>query len=320
MGYNIGDTTAGSTGGPDAWTFEIDLTDPSATTVSGDFDVVSLVSGASLGEAGNYAFSALNTGAYGSVITNSTDGTFTFTVDRAAVIASGSDQVVSFTITGTSGANSDVDDVIINILICVLRGTLVETETGPLPVECLRVGDRVLTRDHGVQPVRWIGSRKLSMAELTADPSLLPVRISAGALGDGLPFRDLGVSPQHRVLLSGWQAELMFGEDEVLVPAKALIEGVTVQTDACDGPVEYFHLLFDAHEVIYTEGAATESFHPGDYALRELGDAAKVELHKLFPELFEADDAPVFSVARPALRPWEGRLLQGSADGWREAS
>lgn len=316
MGYNIADISGNATGGPDLWTFTLDLSDPSATTVSGDFNVVSLVNGDDLGEATDgYGFSALDTTDYGTLFVNTVDGTFLFVVDRAAVIASGTDQVVSFTVSGSSGASSDTDTVTIEILICVVRGTLVDTPSGPVAVEDIAPGDLVMTKDRGAVPVRWIGSRRLSAEELAADPSLRPVRIAAGALDGERPSRDLVVSPQHRVLVSGWRAELLFGEEEVLVPAKALVNGRTIRVDPPAGPTEYFHLMFDAHEVIFTEGAPTESFHAGPYSLRELGDAARVELHRLFPELFGAGG--LHPTARMALKPWEGRLVAGSAPaGW----
>jgi VCBS repeat-containing protein len=307
VGYNISDISGDSTGGPDAWTFTLDLNDPGATTVSGDFNVVSL-GGNDLGEATDgYVFSPLDTTGFGTLSVNGTDGTFEFTVDRAAVFASGSDQVVSFTVTGTSGPDSDDDTVAIEILICVLRGTRVDTPAGPVPVEDVAVGDLVVTRDRGARPVRWIGSRRLSPAELAADPTLRPVRIAAGALDGVAPLRDLVVSPQHRVLVTGWQAEMHFGEDEVLVPAKALVNRRDVCIEVSDEPVEYFHLMFDDHEVIFTEGAPTESFHAGPYALRELGDAARAELQHLFPGLFQPGGLP--PTARMSLKPWEGRLL-----------
>jgi len=309
MGYNISDVSGNASGGVDQWTFTADLTDPGVSTVSGDFNVVSLFGGVDQGDAtSGYTFSALSSTAYGSLSYNTTNGTFVFTIDRAAVMASGSDKVVSFTITGHSGGNLDQDTVFIEILICVQRGTLIETPDGPVPVEELRIGDAVLTKDNGAQAVRWVGSRQVTETELAADTTLRPIVIEPGALGTDLPRRRLSVSPQHRVMIADWRAELHFGETEVLVPAKALVNGKSVRVDHSQKPVEYFHVLFDRHEVMFTEGLPTESFHPNDYSLRELGDAARVELHKLFPELFEANGYG--ETARLSLRPWEGHLVQ----------
>ena len=140
MGYNISDVGGETSGGVDVWTATLDLDLSSATTVSGDFDVVSLFNGANLGDATDgYVFSALSNPALGSLVFDTVTGTYTFTVDWSAVIATGSDQVISFTVTGTSGANSDTDTVQITLLICVTRGTLIDTPHGPVPVEDLHV-------------------------------------------------------------------------------------------------------------------------------------------------------------------------------------
>ncbi|MDJ0628798.1 MAG: Hint domain-containing protein [Rhodobacter sp.] len=316
MGYNISDVSGNATGGADQWTFTADLSDPGVTTVSGDFNVVSIFTGNDLGEAtSGYSFSALSTTAYGTLTTNTTTGAFVFTIDRAAVIASGSDQAVSFTITGTSGGSSDDDTVFIQLLICVLRGTLIETPGGPVPVEALAPGDLVLTKDRGPQPVKWVGLRHVNSEELSRDPSLRPVRIQAGSLGGDLPYRDLSVSPQHRILVTDWRAELMFGEHEVLVPAKSMVNDTAIRVDHTCQPIEYYHILFDRHEIVFTEGAPTESFHPGSFAMRELGDAARVELHKLFPELFRDGYG---ETARLSLRPWEGSVVLPPETGERQ--
>lgn len=308
MGYNIADVSGNATGGPNDWALTLDLSDPGATTISGDFDVVSLTSGNSQGEAtGGYSFSALSTTAYGTLSFNTTTGEYTFTVDRAAVIASGTDQVVSFTITGTSGSNSDDDIVTINILICVARGTLIATPDGPVPVETLNRGAAVSTLDGPPKPVRWIGSRKLNRDDLAANPALRPIRIAAHAFGPERPARDLIVSPQHRVFLDDWRADLLFGDDEVLAPAKGLLNDTTIRVDHETDEVEYFHLLFDRHEIIFTENIATESFHPGDFSLREVDGAAREELFTLFPEL-RSGTCP-YPAARPSLKTWEAGFL-----------
>ncbi|MBO9452402.1 Hint domain-containing protein [Tropicibacter sp. R16_0] len=308
MGYNISDVGGETANGVDVWDATLDLSLSNATTVSGDFDVVSLFSGASLGEATDgYSFSALSNPTLGTLDFNETTGTYTFTVDWGAVLATGSDQVVSFTVTGTSGGNSDTDTVVVNLLICVTRGTLIQTTKGSVPVEDLSTGDLVETLDGAPEPVRWIGSRKLSAAELIFDESKRPVVFEPGSLGADLPERDLSVSPQHRMFLQGWQAQLLFGEDQVLVPAKSLVNGSSIRKAEVTGDVEYFHLLFDAHQIIFTEGAPTESFHPGAYTLSELDGAVRDELFELFPEL-RSDDG-YGKTACIALRPWEAALL-----------
>ncbi|MGB8623429.1 MAG: Hint domain-containing protein [Paracoccaceae bacterium] len=311
MGYNIAEISGNGTssGGADGdWTFSADLSDPAVTTVTGDFDVEYLFGG-NQGEATDgYSTSGLSDPSFGTLTLDTTTGEFTFTIDRDAVIASGSDQSVTFTIVGTSGGNTDSDTVTIDILICVARGTLVDTPSGPRRVEDLRIGDAVHTVDHGPSPLRWIGSKAVQRDELARSPELRPIRISADALGMGIPRRDLVVSPQHRILLDDWRAELFFGEAELLVPAKALINDSTITVDHSLNPVEYFHLLFDQHEIVLTEGARTESFHPGPQGLATLDSAARRELVRLFPDL--GGKRPAFlPAARTSLSVREGALF-----------
>lgn len=307
MGYNISDVGGQATGGVDIWTATLDLGDPSATTISGNFEVVPLYGGGS-GEAASYTFSALSNPSLGTLSFDSSTGQYTFTVDRAAAFQNGPISQVSFSVTGQSGGNTDTDTVEITILTCLARGTLVDTPAGPVPVETLEPGDLVRTLDGPPRPLRWVGHRRVSAAELTADPSLRPIRIAKGALGRNAPRRDLVVSPQHRVLVRDWRAQLLFGEDQVLAPAKALVDDWRIRVDPACAGVEYFHLLFDDHQVIFTEGAPTESFHPGHYSLGGMAEATRRELLRLFPEL----DAPegYGATARVTLRGWEAELMQ----------
>ncbi|WP_244936035.1 Hint domain-containing protein [Paracoccus siganidrum] len=182
----------------------------------------------------------------------------------------------------------DPDDVV----PCFTRGTLIETASGPVAVEDLKVGDLVRTRDNGLQPIRWIGSRKLGRAGLAAKPNLRPIRIRAGALGTGTPSADLLVSPQHRILVRSRIAQRMFSTAEVLVAAKQLLQldGIEIADDL--ETVDYFHILFDRHEVVYSNGAETESLYTGPQALAGVGKAAREEIFALFPTLAETEDEP----------------------------
>ncbi len=183
---------------------------------------------------------------------------------------------------------------------CLVRGTRVLTPRGEVAVEDLTAGDLVVTQDHGALPLRWIGSTTLDAAELGARPALAPIRIKAGALGDGLPRRDLRVSPQHAMLLRDWRAEIVAGVDEALAPAELLVNDATIRPEAVDR-VEYFHLLFDTHQVIFAEGAATESYRPCGENHRAFDPARQAEILALFPAL--ATDASAYGpAARPVLR------------------
>lgn len=179
------------------------------------------------------------------------------------------------------------------VVPCFVQGTLIRTETGDLPVEVLKVGQRVMTVDHGAQRIRWIGHVRLDAARLQGQPRLRPIRIRAGALGDQRPCRDLLVSPQHRVLLRSRIAIRMFSCAEVLVAAKHLvgIDGIEIAEDLTS--VTYCHFLCDRHELVISDGAVTESMYPGAQAMKAIGTAAVQEILSLFPELRNLD------------RPWE---------------
>ncbi|MDP0929620.1 Hint domain-containing protein [Paracoccus onubensis] len=177
-------------------------------------------------------------------------------------------------------------------VVCFARGTLIMTDFGAVPVEELSEGMLVLTRDHGLQPVRWIGGRKINGNTLHLHPNMRPIRICAGALGENTPAQDLLVSPQHRILVRSKIAQRMFGTTEVLVAAKQLcqLDGIDIADDVSE--VEYFHFLFDQHEVVYSNGAESESLYTGPEALKSVGAAALEEIFTLFPQLKNTDTIP----------------------------
>jgi hypothetical protein len=138
---------------------------------------------------------------------------------------------------------------------------------------------------------------------------MAPVRIQAGTFGQ---HRDLTVSPQHRVLVRDSMAELLFGEGEVLVAAKDLINDGTV-TRQPGGQVTYVHLMFDRHQVVWSEGLETESFLPGPQTTSLLEQDVVAEICTLFPELDPQSGAGYGPAARPALKAYEARLLAAPA-------
>ena len=192
-----------------------------------------------------------------------------------------------------------------NVIPCFTPGTLILTARGQVAIEDLAVGDLIVTRDHGLQPLRWVGQRDLSLADLIVQPQLQPVRIAAGALGPGLPARNLLVSPQHRMLLEGARAELLFGDAEVLVAATHLTSLAEVNPVLARG-VRYIHLLFDTHELIEAEGAWTESFQPAARTYGAMDAAQRAEIAALFPEIAHGIDYPA---ARQTLKAHEARVL-----------
>ena len=199
---------------------------------------------------------------------------------------------------------TDIENVVI---VCFSAGTRIMTDRGPVAVEQLQPGDLVLTRDNGFQPLRWVGQRRLSSADLQARPQLQPVRIAAGALGADGPERTMLVSPQHRVLIEGARAEMYFGEAEVLVPAKHLVGLAEVSRALPEEGVTYVHILFDRHEIVLSDGIWTESFQPAERTLSALDAEARDEVLELFPELARGEAA--FPAARLSLRAHEAKVL-----------
>lgn len=196
---------------------------------------------------------------------------------------------------------SDIEQVI----ACFTPGTLILTERGEVPVEKLGPGDRVMTRDHGLQPIRWAGRRDLSQIDLLVRPEFLPVRIAKGALGAGLPERDMAVSPQHRMLVAGHRTELLFGVGEVLVAALHMVGLPGIDRSVVAG-VSYIHLMFDQHEIILADGTWSESFQPGAATLDSMGEAQRDEILELFPDI---NQSGVYPAARMSLRGREARVL-----------
>lgn len=171
-----------------------------------------------------------------------------------------------------------------NVVACFTPGTAIATARGERLVEELCIGDRIITRDNGIQQIRWIGSKRLSTLDLARNPHLCPVLLRRGSLGDNLPERDIWVSPNHRILVNSAQTALQFQEQEVLAAAKHMIgaQGIAaVQVQA----VTYLHLLFDQHEVILSNGCWSESFQPDAQRLQGFGHAQRTEILELFPDL-----------------------------------
>ncbi len=215
----------------------------------------------------------------GTVINDSTFGTITVVAGTSYSLSSGSFTLPSgTTVTYTAFENGAG-------FPCFTRDTLIRTDQGNRPIQTLTTGDMVLTIGNGLQAIRWAGRRRFDLAAMEHDPKLRPVRILAGALGQGVPDRDLLVSRQHRMLVQSKIAQRMFGAAEVLIPAIKLtaLPGIFVDQEVQE--VEYFHLLFDRHEIIEAEGAPTESLFTGPEALKSLSRDARAEIFGIFPEL-----------------------------------
>lgn len=239
------------------------------------------------------------------------DDNDTLVIQGPAVITLDTPGGENGTVTWSNGDTltfSDIENI--DYIPCFTPGTLIKTARGEVPVERLRIGDRVLTRDNGYQMIRWIGARNLGAEETKARPSLRPIRIREGALGPNIPERDMQVSPQHRVLIGNAATQMWFGEEEVLVAATHLTCLDDVEEDAGEAGVTYVHILFDQHEVVLSDGLWSESFQPGDMTLAALDGAQRSELLTLFPELDGQEMLhEVYPAARSTLKAHQARVL-----------
>ncbi len=208
-------------------------------------------------------------------------------------------------------------------VICFASGTGIKTIKGVVAVEDLEIGMRVLTMDTGFQAIRWIGSRKLSKAEMDANPNLRPIRIAAGALGPNTPENDLVVSPQHRILVRSVVADRIFGANEVLVPAKLLLDYPGVNIDETCDEVTYWHFLCDDHQIVYAEGMPAESLFTGPEALKSVSAEAREEIFAILPWLAELNhDALPRSARRlvkgPQAKQMVKRLVKNNKEVFAE--
>lgn len=140
--------------------------------------------------------------------------------------------------------------------VCFVTGTLIRTSRGDVAVEDLAIGDMAVTASGGLRPIIWIGHREMKAAGAVLPFHQQPVRVRAGAFGQGLPTRDLSLSPGHPILV-GADAD---GQDGALVPVMCLINGTSVLRQPAT-QVTYWHIELDAHDILLAEGLAAESYY-----------------------------------------------------------
>ncbi len=138
-----------------------------------------------------------------------------------------------------------------DVVTCFAAGTLIATARGEVPVEALRAGDLVVTAHGGapLQPVVWIGHSRVQVARHRDRRQVAPILIKAGAVADGVPHRDLRVSPEHAMFLDGR-----------LVPARLLVNGTSIVQELWCREVTYWHVELPAHGLLVAEGAVSESY------------------------------------------------------------
>ncbi|MEP2532330.1 choice-of-anchor L domain-containing protein [Shimia sp.] len=235
----------------------------------------------------------------GEIITLNADGTITVETDEDV-----GTNVFTYTVEDDDG-NSDVGFVSLETseatTPCFVSGTEIVTKTGMVLVEDLVPGQMVLTRDNGFQPLRWTG--KTSRLAMGRDA---PVRFEAGALGnhDAVEY-----SPNHRVLFHSQKAALLFGESEVLVKAKDLVNGSTISIRENGAPVTYVHLLFDRHQIVRGNGMDSESYHPGRETIDCFDAETREEILRLMPNMDAMMGYGFGPAARVSLRKYEAEAL-----------
>lgn len=210
---------------------------------------------------------------------------------------------------GLTGTVTLLDGTIVNFanienIICFVPGTLIATPAGLRRIEDLTVGDPVITQDNGIQDVGWIGKTTVRGQDRFA-----PVKFNKSVWPGATD--DLTVSPQHRMLIKGYRAELLFGQSEVLVPAVHLIDGLDVVRQPQDS-VTYVHIMFQQHEIVFANGIPTESFHPGACGVDALACQARDELFTLFPGL-RSNPNSYGATARMSVKAREAKLLIANA-------
>lgn len=208
-------------------------------------------------------------------------------------------QVTSINLGTFNGVEYDATLVSTRVepFVCFAGEAPIATARGLIPAVKVELGDMLLTMDNGFQPVRWIGRRRIA-----GQGAMTPVEFDAGAIGNSARLR---LSPNHRVLLRSWKAELLLGESEVLVAAKHLVNGTSIRNAPCRA-VTYVHFLLDNHEVLFANGAPCESLFLGDGTKQSLSPEALTEIHTLFPELKEKGPR---MMSRPEIKGYEARLI-----------
>ena len=191
-----------------------------------------------------------------------------------------------------------------NSVPCFGPGTMITTQNGEIPVEWLDTSDKVLTRDHGFQPILWIGRTKIAPEYFERFPDERPVRIPAGTLGPNCPTHDLQLTGDHRIMVQSAEAELMYFSAEVLAPAKAWVDAGIGNLLSPSQEYMVTHLLCASHQIIVAQGAWVESMFTGVQTLRRLGGKDIAQLENLL-----GPDLHCQQTARPCLTRKEARLL-----------
>jgi len=243
----------------------ISLSDPDGDPITGaTIDIGGgFLAGDQLGFSNQNGITGLYNQATGELSLSGTASSGAYQTALQSIVFSSSDQdpdengadtsrTIDFTVneqsaTGTTIGSNTLQSQI-DVAVCYVAGTRILTASGEVAVETLQVGDMLVTTSGAHRPVRWLGSRRVDCARHPEPSAVWPIRIQAGAFAEGVPTRDLWVSPGHSLFVEG-----------VLIQADKLVNGATlVQVPLAS--VEYWHVELDSHDVILAEGLAAESY------------------------------------------------------------
>lgn len=212
--------------------------------------------------------------------------------------------------------DADTPLILPDFVPCFASGTRIVTRRGAVAVETIRPGDMVVATDGRQHKVLWVGSKTINLAELCDDHyrKLVPVRISAKALGARPPYDDLVVSQQHRILLRHPLTESVFGMDECLVPAVSMV-GYMADFATDVAQVTYHHILCAEHITLLANGIEAESLFMGDLLKDGMRPALRAEIDLVFPRIGELARRGARQTCRPSLKMYEGRLLANMIAG-----
>lgn len=169
-------------------------------------------------------------------------------------------------------------------LLCFSAETMILTPSGAVPVGDLRVGDQIITRDYGAQPIRWVARRKVMRDQIVEQPNLGPIRIAPNAFGAQMPTTPLVLSPQHRVLVRSAVVRRMTGDQEALVSIKHLQGYPGIAPVETPADVTYVHIALSQHDIVYANGLPAETLFPGKMVLESLSSEDQMGLRRLFAE------------------------------------
>jgi glycosyltransferase involved in cell wall biosynthesis len=207
------------------------------------------------------------------------DGATVLTMDNISMAA------------GATAAFQTFGDTIEATAACYVSGTRILTPSGEIPIEELAIGDLVITRSGEAKPIKWVGRRSYQGRFIAGNRDLLPIRFAKGSLADGEPSRDLDVSPKHAMFI-----------DDLLVPAEMLLNGINVCQLSDVESVQYFHLELAAHDVIFANGAASETFVDCDS--RGMFHNA-IDYARRYPD----DPGPAWQFCAPRVEPASAALV-----------